>query len=333
VSETSPETTTSCRRCLSPLPTEARECATCHTLVHAEELARIASHAKLLESRGDLREARAKWVTALLLLPKDAQQALWIRDHTRALELSANQAEPPPPENQWAKKLGPVGPIAILLAKSKALLAIFKLNFLLSLFAFMGFYWTLYGMKFGIGFAVLILIHELGHFIDIKRRGLPAEMPVFLPGLGAYVRWQALGVSLETRCAVSLAGPLAGWIASLACLLLWWHTGNGLWSALARAGAWLNVLNLIPVWMLDGGQAALGLGKLERIALLTVALLLWLGLGDAVFFLVAAGATFRLFTKDIPQAPSRFITLYFIVVLVLLGVVIRIVPGHGFGME
>ena len=60
-------------------------------------------------------------------------------------------------------------------------------------------------MKFGIGFAALILIHEMGHFIDIKRRGLPAEMPVFLPGLGAYVRWQAMGVPLETRAAISLA--------------------------------------------------------------------------------------------------------------------------------
>jgi len=45
------------------------------------------------------------------------------------------------------------------------------------------FYWALYGMKFGIGFAVLILVHEMGHFIDIKRRGLPADMPVFLPDL------------------------------------------------------------------------------------------------------------------------------------------------------
>jgi len=79
----------------------------------------------------------------------------------------------------------------------------------LSLGAFVGVYWSLYGLKFGFGFAVQILVHELGHYIDIKRRGLPADLPVFLPGMGAFVRWQALGVSLETRAAVSLAGPLA----------------------------------------------------------------------------------------------------------------------------
>jgi len=58
---------------------------------------------------------------------------------------------------------------------------------LLSLGAFATFYWALYGAKFGVGFAILILVHEMGHFIDIRRRGLPAEMPVFLRGLGAYV--------------------------------------------------------------------------------------------------------------------------------------------------
>jgi len=71
------------------------------------------------------------------------------------------------------------------------------------------FYWAVYGVKFGVGFAILILVHEMGHFVDIKRRGLPADMPVFLPGFGAYVRWTALGVSARTRAFVSLAGPLA----------------------------------------------------------------------------------------------------------------------------
>src|SRR5439155_7557954 len=87
-----------------------------------------------------------------------------------------------------------------------------------------------------------------------KRRGLPAEMPVFLPGLGAYVRWGALGVPLETRAAVSLAGPLAGWFAAAVCALLWFHTHDRIWAALAQVGAWLNILNLIPVPILDGGD-------------------------------------------------------------------------------
>jgi Zn-dependent protease len=229
-------------------------------------------------------------------------------------------------------KLGPLAPIALVLVKGKTLfLTIFKLKFLLSLGAFMAFYWTLYGAKFGIGFAALILIHEMGHFVDIKRRGLPAEMPVFLPGLGAYVRWQALGVSGQARAAISLAGPLAGWIASVACALVWWKTGNSLWAALARAGAWLNVLNLIPVWILDGGQAVLVLDKTERIALVTTCVALSFVLGESIFFLVAAGAAWRLFTKDIPAQPNRAITAYFIGVLASLGLIMWLMPGQGFG--
>jgi len=56
----------------------------------------------------------------------------------------------------------------------------------------------------------------------------------------------------------------AGFLAAVACAAIWWQTGNPLWAALARAGAFLNLLNLIPIWMLDGGQAALALSKMER---------------------------------------------------------------------
>ena len=207
-----------------------------------------------------------------------------------------------------------------------------KLKFILSFAAFFGFYWAAFGMKFGLGFAVLILIHEMGHFIDIKRRGLPAEMPVFLPGFGAYVRWRALGVSPETRAAISLAGPLAGFLASLACAMLWWQTGNVLWAALARAGAWLNLLNLIPVWVLDGGQAALALSKTERTLLLTACLALWLVLGEGIFFLVALGAGYQVFvSRDLPAHPSRATMVHFVAVLTALGVILHLMPGKGFG--
>ena len=243
----------------------------------------------------------------------------------------AKAEAPPSPKDHWARKLGPLAPIALALAKGKVVLSLFNLKFLLSLAAFMGVYWGLFGAKFGIGFAALILIHEMGHFIDVRRRGLPAEMPVFLPGLGAYVRWRALGVSQKTRSAVSLAGPLAGWVSAAICLAIWWKTGSGVMAALARAGAWLNVLNLIPVWALDGGQAILALNKSERLILLTVTMALWLFMGESVFFLVAVGIGWRLFTKDMPRQPSPSTTTYFATVLTLLAIVMRVVPGKGFG--
>jgi Zn-dependent protease len=332
VSTITPELIRNCTRCSRELPAGATECENCHALVHASQLERIAAEAKALENKGELRQAREQWLMSLPLLPRSSKQAAWIRDHALALDLAADRQQAPESENKWAQKLGPVGPIAIVLAKSKAVLAaVFKLKFLLSFVAFFGIYWALYGAAFGIGFAILILVHEMGHFIDVKRRGLPAEMPVFLPGFGAYVKWRALGVSLETRAAVSLAGPLAGAIAAIVCSIVWFKTGSGVWAALARTGAWLNVLNLIPVWSLDGGQAALALSKLERIGLLTICIAIWLIFGQSLFFLVAAGAGYRVFTKDLPPHPSRVTMLYFAAVLTCLAFVMWSLPAQAVG--
>src|SRR5882762_60969 len=291
-----------------------------------------AAHARSLEAHGDLQEARERWLACLPLLPPKSKQAEWIREHARQLELGMHaaqpaQANPQAAKPRWAKWLGPLAPIALMLAKFKTfLLAIFKFKFLLSFAAYIGLYWALWGPKFGIGFAVLVLIHEMGHFIDVKRRGLPADMPVFLPGFGAYVRWQALGVSQQTRAAVSLAGPLAGCLGAAGCGLLWWKTGNNLWAGLAHFTVLINVLNLIPIWVLDGGQAIPALSKTERIVLLCSCLLLSIFLKEPIFHLVAGGAAYRLFDKAMPTAPSRFITGYFVAVLTLLGLVLWLVP-------
>lgn len=321
-----------CKRCAQELPANAVTCTRCHALVHAEQLALLGEQAKALEAKGDLQAAREKWLLALPLLPEDSTQAEWIRNHAVDLYADAATAEVErATTHPWVRRLGPLAPIAVLLLKGKALLALFNLKFLISLGAFLGFYWSLYGVRFGAGFAILILLHEMGHFIDIKRRGLPAEMPVFLPGLGAYVRWQALGVSQQTRAAVSLAGPLAGFISAAACAVLWWHTGNSLWAALARAGAWLNILNLIPVWVLDGGQAANALSRRERVAVLAASVLLGLVLREGVFLLVALGAAWRAFTKDAGQTPGLRTAAYYIALLTALGVTMWLMPGTGFG--
>jgi Zn-dependent protease len=334
VSAITPELIRTCKRCGHDLPPGALVCEQCHALVHSDELDRMAAEAKSLETSGSLLQARDRWLAGLSLLPRTSKQYDWIKEHARELDAAAStHPSAPRSDNKWAKRLGPVGPIAILLAKGKTILfALFKLKFLLSFAAFIGIYWAAWGMKFGIDFAVLILLHEMGHFIDIKRRGLPAEMPVFLPGLGAYVKWQAMGVPLETRAAISLAGPLAGVLAALLCAGLWWQTGNPLWAALARVGAVLNLLNLIPVWILDGGQAVLALSKMERVLLLTACLALGLVLGQNMFFLVAIGAGYQaFFAVHLPPRPSRATTIYYLTVLTALGVIIHFLPGTGLG--
>jgi Zn-dependent protease len=322
-----------CASCGASLPGGARACPRCHALVFGQKLDDLSAQAQKREAAGDIAGARALWSEALHLLPSDATQAQWIRGHLAALPQPATTPN-------WIKRLGPLGPIALVLLKGKGLLfAVFKLKFLFSLFSFVAVYWALYGWKFGIGFAASILIHEMGHYIDIKRRGLPAEMPVFLPGLGAYVKWQALGVTQAQRAQIALAGPLAGWLAAAICAGFYLQTHSLLWAALARAGAAINVLNLIPIWVLDGGQAANALGRTARLALLCAAVGLWWVSGEGLFLLVAAGVLWRLFTlarksaNDRPEEEGWNTLLYYVAVMAALALTLHLIPGQGLGVR
>jgi len=327
-----------CLGCNAPLDPEALACSECHALIHAARLEQLAQDARLREQRGEIALARDAWASALRLLPEHSTQAEWVRANITRLEAltvagatnagATNAGATTAASLPWITKLGPLAPLAIVLIKGKSLLALLKLKFLLSLGTFIAFYWAVFGAKFGVGFALLILVHELGHFIDIKRRGLPAEMPVFLPGFGAYVRWTALGVTLRTRGFVSLAGPLAGCIGAAVCALLWIATGDTLWIGLASMSALLNVLNLIPVWVLDGGQTIKALNKTERIVLACAAILLAAGLREPVLLLVAAGAGYRAFTKDvpIPTASNPAVVVYYLLVLAALGFLVGLAP-------
>ena len=322
--KTTPELIRQCRRCSQELPAGALVCDNCKALVYSEQLDRIAAEAKHCEESGDFGQAREQWMMGLHLLPPDSTQAQWIQDHVRTLEVAV------------APESAPLSGTNTLLRVNRNpwQRGLMSLAGLISFVAFAAIYSRTSGAQFGIGFAVIILIHEMGHYIDIRRRGLPADMPIFLPGLGAYVRWRALGVSQETRAAISLAGPMAGFLAALGCALIWHQTQEPYWLVLARVGAALNLLNLIPVWILDGGQAVLALAKSERVVLLVVSLALWVLVRQNVLLLVAAGAGFRAFYPgDLPARPSRMITAYFILVVTLLSVILRILPGHDFGVQ
>jgi Zn-dependent protease len=331
-----------CPNCGSALPLGALACPDCHALIYNVRLDQLARDAKALEAKGGFSQARELWATSLTLLPHDSNQAAWVKDHLHALELAQSgtaksssnlQAVTARQSPNWVKRLGPLGPLALLLLKFKTFfLLLFKLKFLFSFLFFVVLYVGIFGWRYGLGISICILIHEMGHFIDIKRRGLPAEMPVFLPGFGAYVRWTSLGVTRRQIAQISLAGPLAGWIAAAVCFLLYAQTRDPIWAALARTGAFLNILNLIPVWMLDGGQAIGVLSVVERAALLAAALGLWYYTGEGIFFFVAAGTTWRLFTaftskEGKPQQSDWGIWAYYVALLVALAVIFHATPN------
>jgi Zn-dependent protease len=302
-------------------------CPQCQALAHAPRLEELAASARRHEESRELAAARAEWQAMLELLPADSSQAAWVRSRLAGLapdDSKSKKSEPP----AWARRLGPLAPLALLLAKGKVFLSLLKLPFLLSFAGFAALYWGLYGARFGIGFAVLILVHELGHFIALKRRGLAADLPMFIPGVGAFVRWTAVGVTADTRALISLAGPLAGAFGAAVCGLIWLQTQERLWVALASFSAFINLMNLIPVWRLDGAQAIAAVTRTGRICIALAAVLLAAYLSQPLVLLVAAGAAYRAFAKEpaTETSPGHGVTTYFIVLLVILTYLSTLAP-------
>jgi Zn-dependent protease len=115
-------------------------------------------------------------------------------------------------------------------------------------------YALVFGWWYAVGFVVLIFIHEMGHFLAAKQRGLDVGAPTFIPFVGAWIELKDLPHDVETEAWVGLAGPLLGSVGALGCYYLYRSTDEPLFLALAYAGFFLNLFNLIPVSPFDGGR-------------------------------------------------------------------------------
>ena len=129
----------------------------------------------------------------------------------------------------------------------------FTLKFF-GIFLAVGGYALIWGWRFAVGVVLLILFHELGHYVEARRAGLDPQLPVFIPFLGAYVALRNMRFDPWVNARVSLAGPVAGGIAAAACLATAVAVDSDLMRALAYAGFLLNLINLAPIGILDGGH-------------------------------------------------------------------------------
>lgn len=123
--------------------------------------------------------------------------------------------------------------------------AIFKLKLLFSAFISVGFYALAWGWQFGVGFVVLLFLHEVGHVAEAKRQRLPVHRMAFVPFLGAYVE-HGRARDAYHGALIALAGPAFGGLASLACWGIGAQTDSDLFRALAYVGFFLNLINLLP---------------------------------------------------------------------------------------
>jgi membrane-associated protease RseP (regulator of RpoE activity) len=122
------------------------------------------------------------------------------------------------------------------------------------LFVSVAAYSLIWGWRFAIGIVALILVHEMGHFVEARRQGLRPTLPTFIPFVGAFVTHEL--VNPWRQALISLAGPFLGGLGATAVWLTGEATGSRLLQALGYFGFLLNLFNLLPVGFLDGGSIA-----------------------------------------------------------------------------
>lgn len=174
------------------------------------------------------------------------------------------------------KKLGGLLiPLVFLASKAKfLLLALTKIKAVTTLgtmFISIAAYALAFGWPFAVGFVLLLFVHEMGHVIQLRREGVEASAPIFIPFVGALIAAKSLGEDAAAEARVGLAGPILGTAGTLIPLAIWLATGSDLWRALAYVGFFINLINLLPVLPLDGGRALGVLGPKVWIAGILIA--------------------------------------------------------------
>jgi Zn-dependent protease len=295
-----------CPGCAAEIPDAALSCPQCRRLTHAAELEDLAHRAKEAWRVGNFTEEQALWRESIKLLPEDTVQYQTIRK--RLEELAQQSAAAQPSSGSWRKKLSMgIGPtLLLILAKGKfLLLGLTKLTTLLSMAASLGVYWALYGWPLALGTVISIYIHEMGHVASMRRYGLPASAPMFIPGLGAFIRLRGVRLSPIVDSRIGLAGPIYGLGAALGALAVYYITHVRVWGVIANFGAWINLFNLIPIWQLDGSRGFHSQTKIQRGALALVALVLFALSRNEMLAGIAIVGLFRLFTRDVETKPDN----------------------------
>lgn len=121
---------------------------------------------------------------------------------------------------------------------------------LISVFA----YALLFGWWYAVGFVLLLLVHELGHYLAARQRGLDVGLPTFIPFVGAWIQLKEMPHDVETEAWIGIAGPLLGTIGALICYFMARSYDSQLLLAISYAGFFLNLFNLIPLSPFDGGR-------------------------------------------------------------------------------
>lgn len=206
------------------------------------------------------------------------------------------ESEPQPASAAAAVRPGLIGLLIFLLLKWKSVLALLKVGPLMvtggSMLFWVFFYARRMGWQLALGFAVTILIHELGHVVVARRYGLKSTAPIFIPMFGALILTKGFRGGPVVEADVGAGGPIGGMVAWLGCLILFWITGNDFFLMLSALTAAMNLFNLIPIWQLDGAHIGKALSPLHWNVLIGALLVPGLATKNMLLLIFAAALFF-----------------------------------------
>jgi Zn-dependent protease len=332
-----------CAECGVALGEVALACPRCHRLVHRDALRDLALAAESATKAGDPSSALGAWRSALALLPPRSKQHEQVLAKVQALSRAVDagvvaDTEPkgaPAADRKKPLAAGATGlallawkfkfAIAFVLTKGKLLLLGFtKLSTVLSMLLSLGFYATAFGWRFALGLLLSIYVHEMGHVASLRKYGIAASAPMFIPGFGALVRLKQYPVNAVEDARVGLAGPIYGLGAALFAAGLAWATGSQALFAIAKTGAWINLFNLVPVWQLDGGRAFRALDRRQRWMIVAALGVVWFMSGESMMVLLLLGAAFRAFEKTAPAQGDRRAFVHYVALAAVLAALCRL---------
>jgi Zn-dependent protease len=281
----------------------------CSSLVHAATLKELAATAESHAEGGRLMDAHAVWERARELLPTSSEQHRAVTDRMQELAAriaaeAAASGAPARGAHPWYKRGAALLVTLAIFALTKAkflVLGLTKLSTFVSMFAFFAVYWHAFGWALAAGLVISIYIHEMGHVAELKRLGVGAGAPLFIPGLGALVLLKQRIDDPRVDARVGLAGPIYGLGAGLAAYVMYEITGNALWAAIAQLTGLINLFNLIPIWQLDGSRAFHSLATWQRWAVVGVVLAVYLVSREGLLLVIAAVGVWRAIQRNVPR--------------------------------
>jgi len=318
-------TPTHCVHCRTELPPDVLACPACASLIHAVTLKELAAAADVSTQDGELETARRHWANALSLLPPHSQQHAAVRERITGLTRRIDAAGGEPASSttdttpgRWRGAAALVSVALLVVGKFKfLLLGLTKASTFVSMFAFFGVYWSVYGWPLALGLVLSIYIHEMGHVAMLRRLGIDSSAPMFIPGVGALVMLKQHVTDPLTDAKIGLAGPVWGLGAALAAGAIYVVTRAPIWLAIAQLTGFLNLFNLIPVWQLDGSRGFHVLARWERWAVVAVIGLALLLTEQRLLLLIGGVAVWRALQRETGPGDLRVLATFGVLVMAL----------------